>query len=81
MNRLAELRTHREDPTRLLDVGALPLRVVDTGCSHDEILDRGTCVRLLRHHDAAGEQETIEGHRLYAILLGPVTREVGPCIV
>ena len=79
---LAELGADSQNATGLLRVRALPLRVVDTGRGDDEILDGGAGVGLLRDHDTAGEQETVERHGLKAVLLnGPVTGEVRPDIV
>ncbi|KAF5342127.1 hypothetical protein D9611_001434 [Ephemerocybe angulata] len=74
---LAKLRSHGENTAGRLRVRSLPLSIVNASSGDDEVLDGGAGVRLLRDHDATGEEETIEGHGLDAEARnGPVTGEV-----
>lgn len=82
VDRLTQLRTDSENATSLFSIGSLPLTVIYTLSSDNEILDRRACMRLLGNHDTTGEEETIKGHWLSSVELdGPVTSQVWPEII
>jgi hypothetical protein len=81
VNGLTELRTNCENTAGLLCVGSLPILIINTLGTDNELLDRLGGMCLLRDHRPRGEEETVEGHRLNAEhTSGPLAREVRPSI-
>ena len=78
MDGLAKFRLHRKDATSLALVRLFPLIVVDALGLDKQLLDRVASVRLLSNHGPRAEEDTIERHRLHAVLEGPLSSNIRP---
>ncbi|KAI6757458.1 hypothetical protein HG531_003283 [Fusarium graminearum] len=81
VDRLAHLGSDSKNTASRSLVGLLPLAVLKTGSSNNGLLGGLAGVSLLGNHHAATEQATIERHGRVAVLLGPVTSDVGVGVI
>ncbi|KAI6759681.1 hypothetical protein HG530_010361 [Fusarium avenaceum] len=81
VDRLTHLGSDGENTTSRSLVGLLPLTVIKTRSGNDGLLGSLAGMSLLGDHHTATEQATIEGHGRVAVLLGPVTSDVGVCVI